>query len=48
LFEKMPRNFIRSLKGTVSSAASCKTLLLNDSQLISLNMIFRLCKTSVF
>jgi len=29
LLEKMPRNFTRSLKGTVGSAASCNTLALN-------------------
>jgi hypothetical protein len=36
LFEKIPKNFMRSVNGTVSSAASCNTLLLNDNQLISL------------
>lgn len=39
---------MRSLKGTSSSAASCKTRLLNESQLISLKMIFLFCKQTDF
>ena len=35
LFEKIPKNLILSISGTEESAASCKTLWLNDSQLIS-------------
>ena len=40
LLEKMPKKRIRSLSGTVSSAASCSTRLLNESQLISRIIIF--------
>jgi len=38
---------MRSFNGTASSAASCKTLLLKDSQLRSRMIVFRLCKTVV-
>jgi hypothetical protein len=40
LLEKMPKNRILSLRGTEGSAASCKTLLLNESQLMSLAIVF--------
>jgi hypothetical protein len=40
----MPRNLIRSFSGTVSSAASCSTRLLKESQLMSLVMVLRFCK----
>ena len=46
LLENIPRKRMRSLNGTVSSAASCKTRLLNESQLISRNMVFLFCKQS--
>ena len=39
-FENIPKKRIRSLSGTVSSAASCNTLLLKDNQLISLTITF--------
>jgi hypothetical protein len=42
LLEKMPRNLILSRKGTVGSAASCKTRPLNASQLISRAIVFLL------
>ena len=38
LLETIPKNLMRSLKGTVLSAASCKTRLLNASQLMSLGI----------
>ena len=44
LLENIPRNFMRSFSGTVSSAASCSTLLLNASQLMSLMIVFLFSK----
>jgi hypothetical protein len=40
LLEKMPRNFRRSRMGIDESAASCKTLALKLSQLMSLGIRF--------
>jgi hypothetical protein len=41
LLEKIPKKRMRSLNGTEGSAASCNTLALNDSQLISLGIVLR-------
>ena len=46
LFENIPRKRTRSRRGTVASAASCKTLALNESQLMSLTIVFRLLETA--
>jgi hypothetical protein len=45
LFEKIPRNRSRSRRGTEGSAASCSTLALKESQLISRKIVFRLDET---
>ena len=42
LLENMPRNFTLCRSGTLGSPASCKTLPLNDSQLMSLAIVLRL------
>src|ERR1017187_6863627 len=47
LLEKIPRKRILSRSGTVSSPASCKTLPLNASQLISLTITLRLSITGL-
>ena len=43
--KEMPKNLILSCKGTVISFASCNTLALKLSQLISLGMCFCFIKT---
>ncbi len=47
LLEKMPRNLILSRRGTVGSAASCKTRPLNANQLISRAIVFLLIGSNI-
>jgi hypothetical protein len=45
--EKMPKNRILSRRGTEGSAASCSTLLLNESQLMSLAIVFLFINSAI-